>query len=111
MNKSGRLIVSIKGTTLTPAEREMLKHPMVAGIVLFPENYTIPTNFKDKVQLRDLIVDITQTADKTCFVDQEGGFVQRFGRGFKSLPAAQVFGEIYDLNREIAKKWHLIMAR
>lgn len=104
MNTYGRLIVSINGTTLNDAERAMLQHPMIAGVILFTENYVIPTNFKDRVQLRDLITDITQSADKTCFVDQEGGFVQRFGRGFKSLPAAEVFGEIYDLNREAAIK-------
>lgn len=104
MHKTGRLIVSIKGPTLTDAERVMLKHPMIAGVVLFPENYIIPTNFKDRVQLRELITDITQTADVTCFVDQEGGYVQRFGRGFKSLPAAEVFGEIYDLDHSVATK-------
>lgn len=104
MNNTGRLIVSIKGTTLTPAEREMLNHPVVAGVVLFTENYIVPTNYKDKVQLRDLIVDITQSADVTCFVDHEGGFIQRFGRGFKALPAAEVFGEIYDLNQDVAKQ-------
>lgn len=104
MNKTGRLIVSISNTSLTDAERAMLRHPMIAGVILFTENYTIPTNYKDKIQLRNLIIDITQTADKTVFVDQEGGFVQRLGRGFKALPAAQIFGEIYDLNRDVAKK-------
>lgn len=114
MNQTGRLIVSIKGTTLTPAEREMLKHPMVAGLVLFTDNYVIPANFKDKVQLKDLILDITQSGNKTCFVDHEGGYIQRFGRGFKSLPAVEIFGEIYDLNQDVAKsmayKYGAIMA-
>lgn len=104
MNKTGRLIVSISGTSLTTAERDMLRHPMIAGVILFTSNYIEPANFKDQLQLRDLIVEITQAADKTCFVDHEGGFIQRFGRGFKSLPAAEVFGEIYDLNRDVAKQ-------
>ncbi|HSX20861.1 MAG TPA: beta-N-acetylhexosaminidase, partial [Gammaproteobacteria bacterium] len=104
MNKPGRLIVSIDGPTLTPIERDMLQHPMIAGVILFPPNYLEPTDYKDKTQLKELIADITRHGDKTCFVDQEGGYVQRFGRGFKSLPAAQLFGEMYDLNPELAKQ-------
>ncbi len=104
MSRSGRLIVSIKGTTLSPAECEMLRHPIVKGVILFSENYIAPADLVNKSQLEDLICSITQVADLTCFVDHEGGFIQRFGRGFKSLPAVQIFGEMYDLNREVAKQ-------
>ncbi len=104
MQNLGRLIVTIAGTKITEAEKKMLAHPIVAGIIFFPENYTIPSDYADKPQLRDLIQEIKSVCDKPCFVDQEGGYVQRFGRGFECLPPAKVFAKTYDLNPDVAKK-------
>lgn len=103
MSQIGRMIVSLKGATLTDAEKEMLRHPMIAGVIFFPENYTIPVNFKDKEQLQTLVIEIAQIADIPCFIDQEGGYVQRFGRGFECLPSAKLFGKAYDLNNSVGK--------
>lgn len=49
-------------------------------------------------------------------VDHEGGIVQRFQRhGFRSLPAARVYGDVFDLNPEagvkLAQKYGEIMAK
>lgn len=94
---SGRLIVSLEGTELSAEEKAIVSHPMTAGIILFTKNY------KNKEQLRTLIADIQSSVQATVpiFVDHEGGFVQRFGRGFKSLPAAKIFGETYDIDPEV----------
>jgi beta-N-acetylhexosaminidase len=103
MKKIGRIIVSIKGLTLTEVEKAMLKHSMIAGAILFPENYKISSDFKDKTQLRLLLDEIRNIADKPCFIDHEGGYVQRFGRGFEALPAPRVLGKAYDLNNTVGK--------
>lgn len=113
---SGRLIVSLEGKQLSDQEREIVRHPMTAGIILFTKNYS------NKAQLKELIADIQATAtsagkDKTLpiFVDHEGGFVQRFGRGFKSLPAAEIYGRTYDINPDaglkLAKQYGYHMAK
>jgi beta-N-acetylhexosaminidase len=94
MPNIGRLIISIAGQTLTDAERTILTHPMLAGIILFSANY------KDKKQMRALISEIEAVADLPIFIDQEGGFVQRFGRGFRSMPAPKIFGDAYDHNHD-----------
>jgi beta-N-acetylhexosaminidase len=114
MQNHGRLIVSIKGTSLSSLEKEMLKHPMIAGLIFFTENYIIPTNYKDKIQLRALVDEIKSITAKPCFIDQEGGYVQRFGRGFTCLPSGRLYGKAYDLNRDVgialARDYGAIMA-
>lgn len=95
MNHTGRLIVSVSGKTLTDAEREMLKHPMLAGVILFAANYA------NKDQLKQLITEIESIADLPIFADQEGGHVQRFRVGFRALPGPRIFGETYDLDKKI----------
>lgn len=109
MANKGRMIVSIASYTLTENEREMLQHPMLAGIILFTENY------KTKDQLRTLIAEIEAIADLPIFIDQEGGFVQRFGRGFTPLPAPKTFGIAYDIDNttglKLAETFGGIMAK
>jgi beta-N-acetylhexosaminidase len=109
MPNKGRMIVSISGYELTDIERKMLVHPMLAGIILFTKNY------KDKEQIKSLIAEIESIADLPIFIDQEGGFVQRFGRGFTSLPAPKVFGVTYDIDHasglQLAETYGGIMAK
>ena len=101
---TGRMVVSITGKELLPLEREIIAHPMAAGIILFTRNYSSPA------QLRHLLSDIQATAIKSgkieglpIFVDQEGGRVQRFGTGFASpLPCPEVFGTAFNINKEFA---------
>lgn len=112
MAHQGRLIVSIAGHVLTDDERKVLKHPMLAGIILFAKNY------KNKQQIQQLISDIHSTVgyDLPVFIDQEGGAVQRFGLpDFTLLPTPKVLGAAYDINNdfglELAKKYGSIMAQ
>jgi beta-N-acetylhexosaminidase len=109
MPNIGRLIVSISGHELSDTERKMLQHPMLAGIILFTQNY------KNKEQVSALIAEIESIADLPIFIDQEGGYVQRFGRGFRSLPAPEIFGETYDINKDtglaLAEKLGAVMAQ
>ena len=89
--KLGPLIVDINGYKLTEDDKEVLKHPLVGGVILFSKNFVS----KDQIAL--LIRDIhntTQGKELLITVDQEGGRVQRFREGFSSLEAPGVIGNI-----------------
>ena len=80
----GQLIVGVSGLKLTVEERQVLAHPLIAGVILFSRNY------QDKAQLADLtssIHSIRKNLPLMIYVDQEGGRVQRFREGFTPLPA------------------------
>ncbi|MGL5743337.1 MAG: beta-N-acetylhexosaminidase [Legionella sp.] len=103
-------MIDIEGTELSDVERELLKHPHVGAVILFTRNFTNPQ------QLKQLTREILHS-NPNIFVatDHEGGFVQRFLRqGFRSLPAARVYGDVYDLNQEtgikLARQYGEIMA-
>jgi beta-N-acetylhexosaminidase len=96
----GPLIVDLEGETLTPAERERLRHPLIGGVILFTRNYQNPQ------QLEELVREIHNLREPQLLVavDHEGGRVQRFRPGFTPLPAVAHFGELYDEERKRAKR-------
>ncbi len=78
----GCLLLDLEGCELSAQEREMLQHPLVAGVILFSRNY------HDKAQLKALCQSIYQQRSPCVIcVDQEGGRVQRFVHGFERLPS------------------------
>ncbi|AMO56709.1 hypothetical protein GZ77_02995 [Endozoicomonas montiporae] len=89
-SQQGHLIVDLKGTELSSADRDFLVHEGIAGVLLFTRNYS------SREQLQALVQDIRQLRpDLLIMVDHEGGRVQRFKDGFVRLPAAGQLSRYY----------------
>lgn len=103
-------LVDINGFTLSKEEEMLLQHPFVGGVLLFTRNY------QDRAQLITLTQRIhALRPDLFIAVDHEGGLIQRFQRdGFRTLPPARLYGEVYDMNRitalTLATRYGYIMA-
>ena len=88
----GPLIVDIQATTLDSTDIELLRHPLIGGVILFTRNY------QDKAQLARLISHIKSLRSPQLLVcvDQEGGRVQRFRDEFTALPPLNSLGRMYE---------------
>ena len=94
----GPLMVDVGGLDLTDDDIELLALPAVGAVILFGRN------FESRPQVATLINRIKSIRNPALLiaVDQEGGRVQRFRKGFSALPAALDFGRIYDQDRDQA---------
>ena len=87
----GPVMVDLAGPELTAEDRDLLRHPVVGGVILFSRNFSSPD------QLAALTAAIHGLREPRLLigVDQEGGRVQRFREGFTRLPPAGRFGALY----------------
>lgn len=81
-------MLDIAGTWLTAEDRQILRQPEVAGLILFGRNIEHPR------QVRELSAAIRAVRpDLLLAVDQEGGRVQRLRQGFVRLPAMRAIAD------------------
>ncbi len=101
---TGPVILDLLGCDLLPEEAEMLQHPLVGGVILFSRN------FEDPQQLKDLCQKIRKNSrqPQLITVDQEGGRVQRFKRGFSVIPPMGELGKVFvsDQQKAMAEAEH-----
>lgn len=92
----GPLMIDIAGTSLSAADRQVLRQPLVGSVLLFSRNYV------ERRQLLELVGEIHAIRSPALLVavDQEGGRVQRFRAGFSPLPPLRRIGQAYDGNAQ-----------
>jgi beta-N-acetylhexosaminidase len=94
----GPIMIGVEGIALDAAERELLRHPRVGGVILFSRN------FESINQLEALTREIHELRDPPLLIaiDQEGGRVQRLREGFTRLPPLAAFGRVHARSPERA---------
>ncbi len=106
----GPVMCDVAAYSLTDAERERLKHPLVGGVILFARNFESPE------QLTALTQEIHALRSPALIiaVDHEGGRVQRFRRGFTRLPPMRALGAAWTLDHvrglELARHTGYVLA-
>ena len=96
----GSLIIDLEGYALTVAEKDLLKHKHIGGVLLFSRNY------RSISQLKNLVAEIRSISGKDLLimVDHEGGRIWRFNEDFTHVPAAEHFGVLYEHDVAVAKQ-------
>lgn len=106
----GPVMMDLAGTEISQEELELLKNPLVGGVILFTRNFVSIEQITDLVRA----IHAVRTPHLLVAIDHEGGRVQRFHEGFTRLPPASVYGKMYredaDKARDYAEKAGWLLA-
>ncbi|HEY6239793.1 MAG TPA: beta-N-acetylhexosaminidase [Burkholderiales bacterium] len=85
----GPVMLDLAGLEVSAAEKELLRHPLTGGVILFARNFESPR------QLAALTLELRALREPKLLiaVDHEGGRVQRFQAGFTRIPPMRSLGE------------------
>lgn len=88
MNKlPGPVMLDLESRQLSAAERDLLRHPLVGGVIFFDRNIGTRPEFMA------LVAAVREARPELLLaVDQEGGRVQRLRDGYSALPPMQQLG-------------------
>ena len=88
----GPIMADVGGLALSEEDRDVLKHPLIGGVILFARNYSDPE------QLRALCNELLALKRPRLLlaVDHEGGRIQRFRVGFSRVPSMRSLGKLWD---------------
>ncbi len=87
----GCVLIDLEGARLSHEEKELLSHPVCAGIILFSRNYQNPPSIAR--------INYQYSRNKSTSLDRSRSrrrAVQRFREGFTILPPMSHWGEVYD---------------
>ena len=87
----GPLMIDVAAVELSQVDRDILRHPLVGGVILFSRNY----ESKEQVTLLCQQIHALREEPLLISVDHEGGRVQRFREGFTRIPCMQKLGELF----------------
>ena len=98
-DNQGYLIINLDSETLLDEEAEVLTNKFIGGVLLFEHNFIHPD------QIKSFIDDIKSiNSNLLIAIDHEGGRVQRFKKGFTSLPSFNSIGHIYEMDTNLGDK-------
>jgi beta-N-acetylhexosaminidase len=85
LQRFGRLMTSLEGTSLTIEDKKLLSNKHVGGIVLFSKN------FESQLQIQSLCSEIKAVKENIIIaVDQEGGRVQDLKMNLLYYPPCKI---------------------
>jgi beta-N-acetylhexosaminidase len=87
----GPLMIDIEGVELSQIDRDVLRHPLVGGVILFSRNY----QSIEQVSQLSKAIHALRGEPLLIAVDHEGGRVQRFRDEFTCIPCMQSLGQAY----------------
>lgn len=88
----GPVVLDIAGADLSLEEVDVLRHPLVGGVILFSRNYESP----EQLEVLTQTIHAVRHPPLLISVDHEGGRVQRFRSGFTRIPAMRALGRLWD---------------